>query len=375
VHDRNRLPVSAPDLSAAEACYVSDAIASSWISSTGTYVDRFERMFAEACGTRASVSVANGTAALHLAMLAHGVGAGDEVIVPSLTYIATANAVRYERAEPIFVDIEPTTWCLDPELVEAAITPHTRGIVAVHLYGHPADIDAINDIASRHGLWVVEDAAEAFSATYKDRPAGSLSSAGAFSFYGNKILTSGEGGALTVNDPDLEARIRLLRGQGMDPDRRYFFSEVGYNYRRTNVACAMLCAQLERANQMIQRRRSIFERYRVGLEGVPGIGLQPRAEWAVPAPWLFGITIDEERGAMARDELMARLGAVNIETRPFFMPVHHLPPYKGRTGSLRSLPVTDLLGATGMNLPTSSVMTDDDVDRVLETTLGILAAA
>jgi perosamine synthetase len=258
--------VSAPDLSGREAEYVLDAVRSSWISSTGPYVDRFEREFASIVGTRTTISVANGTVALHLAMLGHAVGPGDEVIVPSLTYIATANAVRYVGAEPVFVDVDPANWCLDPDKIEAAITPRTRGIIAVHLYGHPADMDRINGIAKRKGLWVVEDAAEAHGASYKGRPAGSLSSMATFSFYGNKILTSGEGGAVTLNDEALERRVRLLRGQGMDPARRYHFVEIGYNYRLTNVACAILCGQIEHMEQIVLRRREIFATYRAELE-------------------------------------------------------------------------------------------------------------
>lgn len=360
-----RLFVSSPDLSGNEARYVADAIASSWISSTGAYVDRFEREFAAACGTLAAVSTGNGTAALHLAMLAHNVGPGDEVIVPSLTYIATANAVRYQGAEPVFADVDRETWCLDPASIESAISPRTRGIVVVHLYGHPTDMDAINELAERHGLWVVEDAAEAFGATYKDRPVGSLASLATFSFYGNKILTSGEGGAITVNDPEIESRVRLFRGQGMDPERRYFFPEVGYNYRLTNVACAILCAQLERADEMLARRRRLFARYTEGLSSVAGIGLQPVAPWATTAPWLFCITVAESAYGRSRDELMTCLDEMGIETRPFFIPIHHLPPYAESSVANGVLPVTDQLGTTGTSLPTSSSMTVSDVDRVV----------
>lgn len=367
-----RLHISAPDLSGNEARYVADAVGSTWISSTGAYVDRFEREFAAACGTRAAISVSNGTAALHLAMLAHGVNSGDEVIVPSLTYIATANAVRYQGADPVFADVDAATWCLDPASVEAAITHRTRGIIAVHLYGHPADMDAITEVAKRHGLWVVEDAAEAFGATYKGRSAGSLAPIATFSFYGNKILTSGEGGAVTVDDPEVEQRIRLFRGQGMDPERRYFFPEVGYNYRLTNVACAILCAQLERSSEMTHVRHRIFARYRSGLESITGIGFQPVAHWAAPAPWLFGITVDETELGMSRDDLMTYLEDRGIETRPFFLPIHGLPPYRSSRQAPGGLSVTDGLGATGLSLPTSSVMTDVDVDRVIST---IAAAA
>ena len=305
-------------------------------------------------------------------MLAHGVSRGDEVIVPSLTYIATANAVRYQGANPVFVDVDAATWCLDPALVEGAVSPRTRGIVAVHLYGHPADMDALNDIARRHGLWVVEDAAEAFGATYRGRPVGGLGSIATWSFYGNKILTSGEGGALSVEDPELERRIRLFRGQGIDPERRYWFTEVGYNYRLTNVACAILCAQIERVEEMLSARRHIFDLYRQGLADTPGIGHQPIAEWATAAPWLFSVTVDEERFGMSRDDLMGLLDADGIETRPLFIPIHTLPPYRNPSTGAR-LPHTDRLGSTGVSLPTSSAMTDADVDRVV-TSIGRAAS-
>ena len=361
-----RLPVAAPDLGGNEERYVLDAIRSSWISSTGPYVDRFEREFAAFAGTRTAISVANGTVALHLALLGLDVGPGDEVIVPSLTYIATANAVRYVGAEPVFVDIDPAPWCLDPTAVEAAVTPRTRGIVAVHVYGHPADMDAINLVASRHGLWVVEDAAEAHGATYRGRPAGSLGTVGTFSFYGNKIITSGEGGALTVNDHELENRMRLLRGQGMDPKRRYFFPVVGYNYRLTNVACAILCAQLERVHEFIARRAAIAETYARELGRVPGIDLQPRAEYAVPATWLMSVQVRADEYGLSRDALAEALAAEDIETRPFFHPIHRLPPYAGRPGSSRELPVTERVAARGLNLPTAVSMSNEDVERVVE---------
>jgi perosamine synthetase len=358
---RTRIPVAEPDLSGREAEYVADAIASSWISSTGPYVERFEREYAAWVGSRAALSVANGTVALHLALLAHGVGPGDEVIIPSLTYIATANAVRYTGAEPVFVDVDPATWCIDPGAIEPAITSRTRGIIPVDVYGHPADMDAINAVAAKHGLWVVEDAAEAHGATYKGRQAGTLASISTWSFYGNKVLTSGEGGALTTDDPELEARMRLFRGQGMDPKRRYFFTVVGYNYRLTNVACAMLCAQLERVEEIVPRRRSVFTRYRAALTGIPGIGFQPQAAWAVPAPWLFCMTVDEAAYGRSRDELMAILATEGVETRPFFIPIHRLPPYVDSPGSRRDLPHTDRIGGMGMNLPTSNFLPDVEI--------------
>ena len=359
------IPVSEPDLSGNEERYVLEAVRSTWISSTGPFVKRFEAEFAAAAGTRTAISVSNGTLALHLALLTLDLRPGDEVIVPSLTYVATANAVRYCGAEPVFVDVDPGTWCVDPALIERALTPRTRGIVPVHLYGHPADMDEVNRVAEEHGLWVVEDAAEAHLARYRSRPVGGLGRIGVFSFYGNKVLTSGEGGAVTLDDPELERKARMLRGQGMDPERRYFFPVIGYNYRLTNVACAILCAQLERTQTIIARRREIFRRYRSLLEGIPGIAFQPVAPWAEASPWLFCATVDPRAYGRSRDELMKWLADRSIETRPFFIPIHSLPPYaeaSRRRGDV--LPVTEALGAMGLNLPTSTGMADEAVDRV-----------
>lgn len=312
------IPVAIPDLSGNEALYVQRAMESTWISSSGAYLDMFERKFGELCEVDHCLAVSNGTVALHLAMLALDVRPGDEVLVPSLTYIATANAVRYVGATPVFVDVDPNTWCIDPALLEDAITPRTKGIIAVHLYGHPADMDAINQLAAIHGLWVVEDAAEAHLAEYKGRRVGSMSRIATFSFFGNKVLTSGEGGAITLNDPNLAVRARALRGQGMDPDRRYFFPVVGYNFRLTNIAAAILCAQVERVNKIIQRRNEVFSEYEKLLSSVSGISFQPVAPWAKRTPWLFCITVDKTLYGHDRDSLAAFLLENGVDTRPFF---------------------------------------------------------
>lgn len=360
-----RHPLAQPDLSGNEEAYVREAIRSTWISSTGPFVERFEHEYAALSETGACIAVANGTVALHLALLALDLRPGDEVLIPSLTYVSTANVVRYCGAEPVFVDVDPNTWCIDPQLVEETITPRTKGIIPVHLYGHPADMDAINHIAGVHGLWVVEDAAEAHLARYRGRPVGGLSDMGTFSFYGNKLITSGEGGAITLDDPQLELRLRTLRGQGMDPNRRYFFPVVGRNYRLTNVACAILCGQLEHVDDMIRSRRAVFDRYLEHLDGCAGIGFQPKAPWADPAPWLFNVTVDPEiRGATAA-EVRERLDSNGVETRPFFIPLHTLPPYRESASQRHTqLPVTDQLASQGISLPTYPQLQLDDIDRI-----------
>lgn len=357
------LHVSEPDLSGSEERYVLEALRSTWISSSGDFVDRFEMDFALHCGRMRALSVCNGTAGLHLAMLGLGVRPGDEVIVPSMSFVATANAVRYVGATPIFVDIDPLTWCLDVDKAAEAITPRTRGIIAVHLYGHPAMMDSILDMASCHGLWVVEDAAEAHGAAIGSRPAGSFGRISVFSFYGNKIMSCGEGGAVLVDDEDLAKSLRLLRGQGMYPkppnDRRYWHPMVGHNFRLTNIACAILCAQLERLPEMLGQRDSLAERYRQRIADLRNIQFRHDAPYVTVAPWVQPVVFADGE---TRDSAEAFLATHDVETRPFFYPLHKLPAY--RTG--QRLPVATDLAERGLCLPLHTRMTRDDVDRVCD---------
>ena len=253
------------------------------------------------------------------------------------------------------------------------ITPRTRGVIVVHLLGQPADMDPIMKVASTHGLWVVEDSAEAPFATYKSRPVGSIGQAGTFSFYGNKMLTSGEGGAITFQEPHMERRYRMLRGQGMDPDRRYYFPIVGFNYRLTNVAAAILCAQMERRIEIMRRRRHIWDLYVRSLSSIRGIGLRPAHEWSEISPWMFACTVEKEFG-ISRDQLAESLREQGIETRPMFVPLHTLPPYRHPTTRTPNLPVTDQLGANGIMLPTYTSLADQDIYRICET-IGRFAGA
>jgi len=364
------LPVALPDLGGNEEKYVLDAVRSSWISSTGPYLARFEEEFAGLCGTRHAIAVSNGTVALHLALVALDIGPGDEVIVPSLTYISSVNVIRYVGATPVFVDVDPVSWCLDVSAVAAAITSHTKAVIAVHLYGQPADMDALRAVCTSHGVRMVEDAAEAPLASYRGRPTGGLGDVGTFSFFGNKLFTSGEGGAVTVDDDNLAARIRILRGQGMDPQRRYFFPVVGYNYRLTNVAAALLCAQIERRDEFLSARFRVYRRYEARLVGVPGLTLQADVPGTHRSPWLFCALVDPAGFGHDRDALMAHLKTAGIDTRPFFPPIHRLPPYEAEAlAQGANLPVTDRLAAQGLNLPTFVAMTTADVDRVCDAVL------
>jgi perosamine synthetase len=300
--------------------------------------------------------------ALHAALLGHGVGPGDEVIVPTLTYVATANCVRYCGATPVFVDSEPETWNLDPTRLEELVGPRTKGIVPVHLYGHPADMDPILEVAEKHGLFVLEDAAEAHGARYKNRIVGSIGSSAMFSFYGNKIMTCGEGGMVVTDDDELAARIRVLKGQGQDPDRRYWFPIVGFNYRMTNVAAAIGFGQLERIDWHLERRRENAAWYRELLADEPRITLSPEATWATNVYWMTCALLDESV-ELSRDEIAARLAENGIETRPFFYPLHTLPPYRDELGA-GPYPVAESLAGRGLNLPSSALLARDDVEYV-----------
>jgi perosamine synthetase len=364
------MPIARPDLGGNEEDYVVSAVRSSWISSTGTYLARFEKEFAGLCGTRHAIAVSNGTVALHVALIALDVGPGDEVIVPSLTYIASVNVIRYVGATPVFVDVDPASWCLDVRAVEAAVTSRTKAVIAVHLYGQPADMDALHAVCTPHGIGIVEDVAEAPLASYHGRTTGSLGDVGTFSFFGNKVFTSGEGGAVTVDDDDLAARIRLLSDQGMDPQRRYHFPIVGYNFRLTNVAAALLCAQLERRSELLEARHRIFRRYEARLAGIPGLTLQADIPSTQRCPWLFSVLVDPAGFGHNRDALMAHLDVAGIETRPFFPPIHRQPPYEAEARAQEAhLPVSDRLAAQGLNLPTFVAMTEADVDRVCDAIL------
>ncbi|MHC4618044.1 MAG: DegT/DnrJ/EryC1/StrS family aminotransferase [Planctomycetota bacterium] len=357
------IPVASPALIGNEKKYVLDCLDTTWVSSNGAYIARFESAFSDFCGVAHALSCSNGTVALHLALLALGIGPGDEVIVPTMTYVASANAVTYCGAKPVFVDSETRTWNMDPEAIESCITPQTKAIIVVHLYGHPADMDPILEIAKRYSLNVVEDAAEAHGATYKGRTVGSLGHVSTFSFYGNKLITTGEGGMVCTNDESLARRIKQLKGQGQDPERRYWFPIVGYNYRMTNIQAAIGLAQVERIEWHIARRREVASWYRRYLEDVPGVQFSPQAQWAESVFWLSCVVL--ESSEVDRDEVMRRMLDRGIDTRPFFYPMHTLPPY--RTTGTGSYPVAEWLADNGVNLPSSALLTESQVRRVAET--------
>lgn len=353
-----RVPIAHPCLDGNEATYLLDCIKSGWISSAGSFVAQFEADFAAFCGVPDAVSCATGTAALHLAMAAVGIGPGDEVIVPSLTYIATANAVSYCGATPVFVDSDAETMNLDPTQVEGRVTTKTRAIVPVHLYGQCADMGPILEIANARNLLVIEDAAEAHGAGYQGYRAGSMGTAGAFSFFGNKIIATGEGGMVTLRDPGLAERIRSLRNQGVDPRQRYWHPTIGFNYRMTNLQAAVGVAQLERVDRFLQARASVASWYDEDLVAVDDRVIGPkRAPDREHVYWMYCVIL-ADAVRLSRDELILRLKVDGIDTRPVFPPVHLMPPYAEADSSY---PVAERLGARGLCLPTHSELTRDDV--------------
>jgi len=358
VTGRKYLPVADADLSGNERRYLLEAFDSGWISGSGPFVDRLDHALAEYCGVSHGISCANGTVALHLALLALGVGPGDEVIVPSLTYIATANAVTYCGATPVFADSDPDTWNLSAATIEPLITDRTRGIIAVHLYGNPVDMDPVAALARGRGLFVVEDAAEAHGVEYKGRRAGSLADIATLSFYGNKLMTTGEGGMVLTSDDALAAKVRLLRGQGMDPKRRYWFPIVGYNYRLTNLQCAVGLAQFERLPEFIETRRRLAGWYREAFKDLPGVTLQKEQAGGHSVWWMFSIRLASQD---LRDKVMAALEKEGVETRPIFHPLHLLPPYEPLNASCAN---AERIGLGGVSLPSGGHVMPGDVARI-----------
>jgi perosamine synthetase len=370
---RKYIPISNPALVGNELKYVTDCITSTWISSVGKYVTEFEETFAEFCGTEHAVTCSNGTTALHLALLALGVEAGDEVIVPTLTYVATANAVVYCGARPVFVDGEPATWNMDPAQVEALITPRTKGIIVVHLFGHSVDMDPIMEVARRHGLFVLEDAAEAHGAEYKGRRVGSIGDAATFSFFGNKIITTGEGGMVTTNDSRLADEIRRLKNHGMDPKRKFWFPTVGYNYRLTNVASAIGLAQMEKIDWHLEQRQMVAAWYRDFLADIPGLSWQAEMDWARHVWWLFTVIIDEEIG-WNRFDIIAGLMDRGVEARQIVYPITQLPPYHDPARG-HCYPVADRVVDRGIQLPTWCGLSRDDVRYIRESLKEVVQAS
>jgi perosamine synthetase len=356
---KREIPVYSPWISDDDVEAVRRVMLSGWVSSGSPDVLSFEEEFANSIGARKAISCSSGTAALHLSLRAAGIGPGAEVIVPDLTFIAPASMVAACGATPVFADVSAQDWNLTPESVSRCVSPRTRAVIAVHLYGNPADCESLAEAAP--GAIIVEDVAQSCGASRKNVKAGTFGTFGCFSFFGNKIITTGEGGMVLTNDPDLASRMHLLRGHAMSPDRRYFHPELGFNYRMTGMQAAMGRSQLRRMDEILARKKKIAELYAERLTGLPELSLHPPGtETARSIFWMYSILTPSQT---IRDAMMRRLGMKGIDTRPFFCPMSSLPPF---AGSRTDAPVSRELSERGLNLPSGPMLTENEIDFVAD---------
>lgn len=351
------IPIYQPDLSGKEREYVLECLDSTWISSKGRFIQEFELRFADFVGAPHAISVCNGTVALHLALLALGIGPGDEVIVPSFTYIASVNAIRYVGATPVFVDSLTDTWQMDPDAAKRKIGPHTRAIMAVHLYGGACDMPRIVALCEQHGLKLVEDCAEAIGTKINGRHVGTFGDASTFSFFGNKTITTGEGGMVVTRDPAIDATIRHLRGQGLATNREYWHDILGYNYRMTNICAAIGLAQLERVDAILAQKARLATSYRRALTNT-AVTFQGASAGETASHWMITILTPN---SVDRDPLRAKLAEAGVETRPTFPLTHDMPMYLDRT---INLPYARSISERGINLPSWHQLADDAIENI-----------
>jgi perosamine synthetase len=379
------VPLAVPEIRGNEWCYVKECLDSSWVSSVGSYVDRFEQMVAQQSGTRFAVATVNGTSALHISLLLAGVEAGDEVLVSTLTFIAPVNAIRYVGAWPVFIDAEPTYWQMDPtrvvEFLEreclwkdgALYNRHTgrrvKAIVPVHVLGHPADVDQIVEAAKKFNLRVIEDATEGLGAAYKGRPLGSSGDIACFSFNGNKIITTGGGGMLVTDNEEWAQRARYLTTQAKDDPVEYVHGEVGYNYRLTNLLAAVGCAQMEQLPSYIAAKRRIAARYTEALAAIPGLSPMKNAPWAASTFWMYTVLVEEEEFGIDSRQLMRLLAVQQIQSRPLWQPIHRSPAHRSKDPVV--MPVADRLTRKGLSLPCSVGLSESEQDKVIGALLKI----
>ena len=368
------IPVCEPTLSGNESKYVADCLKTNWISSSGGYIKKFEEKFSKYCGVKHGISTTSGTTALHLALETLGIRKGDEVIIPTFTMMATAYSVLYTGAKPVFVDADKT-WNINVNQIEEKINEKTKAIIPVHIYGHPCDMNPILEIAVKNNLHIIEDAAEAHGAEYKGKKAGSLSDIACFSFYANKIITTGEGGMMITNNDQFEERARILKNHGFNPkpEDRFKHIEIGYNYRMTNIQAAIGLAQLEKIDELANKRIKNAELYNSLLKNIKEITLPPQELWAKNVYWMYGILIEDNFG-LSRNEVMIKLREKGIETRPFFVPMHQQPVFKTKSHRYKNLPdtngsypIADEISRKGLYLPSSSSLTKDQIGYITET--------
>tara|TARA_B100001059_G_scaffold139802_1_gene139966 strand:- start:5827 stop:7290 length:1464 start_codon:yes stop_codon:yes gene_type:complete len=356
------IPLAEPRLDGNELAYVTNCITTNWISSQGKYVNRFEDMFSEYTHANEAIAVSNGTVALHLALEALNVGSGDEIIVPDFTFAASINAILHAGATPVLVDVDMETWTIDVGEIKKALTDKTKAIMPVHLYGHPCDMDAIMKIAHAHSLFVIEDCAEAVGSLYRDKHVGVFGDAATFSFFGNKTITTGEGGMVLFRDQSVADTARKLRDHGMSPKKRYWHDVIGYNYRLTNIQAAIGVAQMERIEYFVEHKRNLAKAYYQALSDIEEIQLPSEAEWATSSYWLYTVLLNENID-IGRDDLIQQLLLNGIEARPVFYPMHFMPPYAAFRGD-RSLKTTEIISRRGISLPSASTITEKQIHEI-----------
>ena len=371
-----RIPVAGPSITQKEVDYVADAVARAWYGDANLYHERFERAFAEYVGVEHAISLPSCTSAIHLALLALNVGPGDEVIVPDVTWIASAAPISYVGATPVFADIDPVSWCLSASSFEACITERTKAVIVVDLYGGMPDWNALRATAERHGVPIIEDAAEAIGSEYRGHKAGSLGEVGVFSFHGSKTLTTGEGGMLVTDRGDVNQRVRFLRDHGRKPGDRFFYNaEVAYKYKMSSMQAALGLAQLERIDALVGRKREIFRWYQARLGGQPGITLNAEPEGTRNSYWMTTMVLDPAVG-LTKAEIMDLLERRGVDSRPFFHPLSAIPAYAGVAGTGEAAGrncVSYRIAPYGVNLPSALSLDAPAIDRVCDAILDVLA--
>jgi dTDP-4-amino-4,6-dideoxygalactose transaminase len=364
-----RIYLSPPHMGGKELEYVNDVFSSNWIAPIGPHVDAFEKEFCDVTGAKHAAAVSSGTAALHLAMILAGVRSGDDVLCSSFTFAGSAFPIVYQGATPVFVDAEEKSWNMDPQLLEQAVIDRTKkgkrikAAIVVHLYGQSADLDAIMEICRRHDITLIEDAAESLGATYKGKHTGTLSPIGIFSFNGNKIVTTSGGGMLVSQEKDLVDKARFLATQARDSAPHYEHSQVGYNYRLSNVCAAIGRGQLSVLQKKVERKREIFAQYKRALAAMPGFSFMPEAPWGVSNRWLTSLTIDPKEAGFTSEDARLALEKENIESRPVWKPMHLQPVFANAPAYVNG--VSERLFANGLCLPSGTAMSDEDVNRVV----------
>lgn len=376
----NHLPiyVSGPSITQKEIDYVNDAVKNAWYSNANIYNEKFEKAFAEYIGVLYALALPSCTSAIHLALVATGIGEGDEVIVPDITWIASAAPISYVGAKPVFTDIDMDSWCISSNAFEKSITPRTKAVIPVNLYGNIPEMDDIREIASKHGIFILEDAAESIGSEYKGRKAGSLGDVGVFSFHGSKTMTTGEGGMLVTNNADIYEKCLALRDHGRSNCGKMFWNDmVAFKYKMSSMQAALGLAQLERIDELVSKKRQVFKWYRQALSGINGVKLNYQADHIKNTYWMVSVILDSSLG-LNKEQIIDLMAEEKISTRPFFYPLSSLPAYahldSAEIASKKNI-VSYKLSPYGVNLPCGMDMTEEKVERVTKKLIDIIGTS